>query len=129
MKTQNAAETLSMLAQLRTDGWAVAVHNDYRKDGKPMTFWLFVKDGKAVKGEGDTDEEAIGQVFDEVFPINFTRVTGPSRRQYEMRGDTLWGNFSPSESPPRADHWFPQPSVVQEDILTVARLLEGSAPR
>ena len=47
---------------IRAAGWAVAVHNDYRQDGKAHTFWLFTKDGRAIKGEGLTDAEALDQV-------------------------------------------------------------------
>lgn len=47
---------------IRAQGWAVAVHNDYRLDGVPHTFWLFTRDGVAVKGEGRTDAEALAQV-------------------------------------------------------------------
>jgi len=49
--------------RLREAGWMVAVHNDYRQDGKLKTFWLFVKDGRAIKGEGDTDSEAVAQCY------------------------------------------------------------------
>ena len=59
------------LARLRSAGWMVAVHNDYRQDGKLMTFWLFTRadeTGKmvAVKGEGPTDDEALAQVYRQV---------------------------------------------------------------
>lgn len=47
---------------LRADGWTVAVHNDYRQDGQSYTFWLFTKNGRAVKGEGRTDAEALDEV-------------------------------------------------------------------
>jgi hypothetical protein len=47
---------------LRALGWTVAVHNDYRKDGEPFTFWLLTKDGRALKGEGRTDAEALDAV-------------------------------------------------------------------
>jgi len=47
---------------LRAEGWAVAVHNDYRLQGVPHTFWLFTKGDRAVKGEGRTDAEALAQV-------------------------------------------------------------------
>jgi len=47
---------------IRAQGWAVAVHNDYRLDGVPHTFWLFTKDSVAVKGEGKSDAEALNQV-------------------------------------------------------------------
>lgn len=44
---------------MRALGWAVAVHNDYRLHGEPHTFWLFTRDGCAIKGEGRTDAEAL----------------------------------------------------------------------
>ena len=44
---------------IRAAGWAVAVHNDYRLAGENHTFWLFTRDGRAIKGEGRTDEEAL----------------------------------------------------------------------
>lgn len=47
---------------IRAAGWAVAVHNDYRLGGEAHTFWLFTKDGRAVKGEGTTDAEALNAV-------------------------------------------------------------------
>ena len=47
------------LARLRNDGWAVAVHNDYRLQGKNHTFWLFTRNDRAIKGEGHSDEEAL----------------------------------------------------------------------
>jgi hypothetical protein len=52
------------LAALRKAGWVVAVHNDYRQGGMPMTFWLFThSDGRWVKGEGATDHLALVAVF------------------------------------------------------------------
>lgn len=51
-----------VLEALRADGWSVAVHNDYRLNGEAHTFWLFTKDGRAVKGEGRTDAEALDAV-------------------------------------------------------------------
>lgn len=49
---------------LRGLGWSVAVHNDYRLDGKRMTFWLLNRPGFddeliALKGEGRSDAEAL----------------------------------------------------------------------
>jgi hypothetical protein len=57
-----------LLAALRADGWAVAVHNDYifkpppewRREDLKMTFWLFTHPmGVFVKGEAPTDREAV----------------------------------------------------------------------
>lgn len=47
---------------IRALGWAVAVHNDYRLNGEPHTFWLFTRGSLAVKGEGRTDAEALNQI-------------------------------------------------------------------
>jgi hypothetical protein len=55
--------TPSLPDDLRARGLMVAVHNDYRLHGQPMTFWLFVgPDGMSYKGEGLTDAEALDQV-------------------------------------------------------------------
>jgi phosphotransferase system HPr-like phosphotransfer protein len=56
----------SSCADLRKSGLTVAVHNDYRLDGKSMTFWLFTAEHQgqviALKGEGESDEEALDAV-------------------------------------------------------------------
>lgn len=51
----------NLLRSMRQAGWMVAAHNDYNLDGKFGTFWLFVKDDRAVKGEGATDFEALSE--------------------------------------------------------------------
>lgn len=50
---------------LRALGWTVAVHNDYRLQGQPHTFWLFTKGDFAAKGEGQTDSEALSKAMSE----------------------------------------------------------------
>jgi hypothetical protein len=52
----------ALLAAIRADGWAVAVHNDYRLNGEAHTFWGFTKGDRWVKGEGRTDAEALAVV-------------------------------------------------------------------
>ncbi len=52
---------------IRAQGWVVAVHNDYRLNGEPYTFWLFTKGERAIKGEGKTDAEALGQIRKKIF--------------------------------------------------------------
>jgi hypothetical protein len=47
----------------RANGWAVAVHNDYRLNGEPHTFWLFTRGDRFVKGEGRSDAEALARAF------------------------------------------------------------------
>lgn len=55
-----------MLCSLRGAGWMVAVHNDYKVAGEFHTFWLFTHpDGRYLKGEARTDEEAVGKVVDQ----------------------------------------------------------------
>lgn len=47
---------------LRELGWHVAVHNDYSQRGTQHTFWLMTKDGRALKGEGASDREALNKI-------------------------------------------------------------------
>lgn len=47
------------LETLRSYGWSVAVHNDYRLHGERFTFWLFTRGTRCVKGEGRSDAEAL----------------------------------------------------------------------
>lgn len=55
---EGSAEVL--LSNLRTMGWMVAVHNDYRLDGERYTFWLLTRDNEELmQGEGLTDLEAL----------------------------------------------------------------------
>jgi hypothetical protein len=53
------------LRRMRSEGWTVAVHNDYRQNGQPMTFWLFTNEanGTFVKGEGPTDLAAVADAL------------------------------------------------------------------
>lgn len=51
---------------LRALGWTVAVHNDYRLNGEPHTFWLFTKGDRAIKGEGRSDAEALSAVRSQI---------------------------------------------------------------
>ncbi len=67
----NDADTLTVTYagsadDLRARGLSVAVHNDYRLNGKKCTFWLFIDGatGMSYKGEGSTDAEALNQVRD-----------------------------------------------------------------
>lgn len=51
---------------IRAEGWNVAVHNDYRLNGRGHTFWLFTKGDECVKGEGFSDAEALNQIRDAI---------------------------------------------------------------
>lgn len=56
MDARQAAEAM------REGGWSVAVHNDYRVDGKCATFWLWTHpSGRWLKGEGQTDDVALAE--------------------------------------------------------------------
>ena len=52
-----------LLSLIRQEGWVVAIHNDYKQDGKFHTFWLFTKGDRCKKGEGRTDFEALQKVW------------------------------------------------------------------
>lgn len=61
--------TLSeMLRWLRAFGYMVGVHNDFKLNGKFHTFWLFTHPatGTFLKGEGSTDEWAVGDVISQL---------------------------------------------------------------
>lgn len=58
---------------LRRNGWSVAAHNDYRQGGKSFTFWLVTKDGRAVKGEGLTDIDALNEIRAALVPVPAAR--------------------------------------------------------
>jgi hypothetical protein len=57
-----------MLKWLRAFGYMVAVHNDYKLKGEVRTFWLFTHpaSGTFLKGEGSTDEWAVGDVISQL---------------------------------------------------------------
>ena len=60
---KSTTDVLNCPDDIREDGWAVAVHNDYFVDGKFHTVWLFTNSsGKYLKGEGKTDREALDKV-------------------------------------------------------------------
>lgn len=78
LRTAISAYKESVPDDLRFMGWSVAVHNDYRVNGVPHTFWLLTKNGRAIKGEGETDGEALNIVREQVRDCPVTRP---------MRGD------------------------------------------
>ena len=51
---------------LRAQGWRVAVHNDYRQNGRLFTFWLLTMGDRCVKGEGETDAEALDAIREQL---------------------------------------------------------------
>ena len=60
---------LSRPDDLRSLGLTVAVHNDYRLNGVPHTFWLMTDvTGMSYKGEGKTDAEALDQIRKRIKP-------------------------------------------------------------
>lgn len=61
-----AALRASSSEDIRAQGWAVAVHNDYRQGGQSYTFWLFTRNDQCVRGEGRTDAEALNWVRDQL---------------------------------------------------------------
>jgi hypothetical protein len=60
---QEERERIRKIDYLRSLGWMVAVHNDYKQNGEFHTFWLLTyPDGRYLKGEGKTDDEALNQI-------------------------------------------------------------------
>ncbi len=65
---------------IRRAGWMVAIHNDYRLNGKHCTFWSFTKKlpsgiTVAVKGEGESDAVALNAVRDEIYTLGLGTLT------------------------------------------------------
>ena len=54
------------IALIHARGWVVAIHNDYRQNGRLRTFWLWTCDEYAVKGEGDNNHAALDIVISEI---------------------------------------------------------------
>ena len=58
---------------LRAAGWSVAIHNDYRLKGGTYTFWLLTHpSGRWIKGEGGSDEQALGQCIRQAAAADMT---------------------------------------------------------
>lgn len=57
-----ASQNPAIPDDIRAEGWSVAVHNDYKQNGKNHTFWLFTMGSRNVKGEGLSDTVALNQV-------------------------------------------------------------------
>lgn len=60
----------AMADDIRAQGWAVAVHNDYRLNGISHTFWLFTKGNLCIKGEGLTGAAALNIVRQQIAAMN-----------------------------------------------------------
>jgi hypothetical protein len=78
------ASVASSPDDIRAMGWTVASHNDYRLNGEAHTFWLFTKDGRAIKGEGRTDAVALNAVR-VILSEAATKETNSVRSKEEMR--------------------------------------------
>jgi len=65
MKTNRFYPLADLLACIRSFGYMVGVHNDYRLEGEVRTFWLFTHPGTGtfLKAEGPTDEEVLWDVI------------------------------------------------------------------
>jgi hypothetical protein len=61
------ANTDTLLADLRAQGWTVAAHYDYRQDGDLMSYWLFTHlDGRWAEGSDTTNIAALEAVLGKV---------------------------------------------------------------
>lgn len=65
----------SVADDIRSQGWSVAVHNDYRQGGLFYTFWLFTKDGQCIRGEGRTDAEALNFIRSKISGLQSVKAT------------------------------------------------------
>lgn len=71
---------MSLPDDIQMGGWSVAVHNDYRLNGKRHTFWLFTRTLQsgitvAVKGEGESNAVALNAVRAEIYKFGWNTLT------------------------------------------------------
>lgn len=76
------------LNTLRSRGWMVAAHNDYRQSGGTYTFYLLTHgSGRWVKGEGRTDEDALDECVKQIDRFSLEKPIGYyASRLTENRG-------------------------------------------
>jgi hypothetical protein len=78
---------MKLLEIIRSRGWQVAVHNDYRMGGQDMTFWGFSRGDEWVRGEGKTDGEALHSVLEQIDGRPRIYVAGPYRAATQLEVD------------------------------------------
>jgi len=80
---------------IRAAGWSVAIHNDYRIDGVPHTFWLFTQPilGRYVKGEGRTDAEALNMIRKIIWTRSGIDLEPPDPRTADTTKDFDYGDM------------------------------------
>lgn len=107
-------------ASLAKAGYSVAVHNDYKLDGNPMTFWLFTHpDGHWIKGEGVDDEHALAECFaaSKVRAIS-TTPSEPSATAEPSEHDTkLYEAQDYIESCINGEGWLSDEKAALENVL------------
>ena len=73
--------------KLRVDGWSVAVHNDYRLNGEPHTFWLWTHpNGRWIKGEGKTDAEALSECYTRISSLEASGEVAVKELEWKLIG-------------------------------------------
>ncbi len=109
LATPQPTETQT-LDDLRAKGWMVAVHNDYRLNGKPYTFWLFTHpSGRWIKGEGETDAQAIADASSQIAqPTETQRIVARSsvRDGKEQDAFEIWAAGERYEMQTHPLHWL-----------------------
>lgn len=90
-----------LLELIRSRGWTVAVHNDYKSDGKLETYWLFIHpSGLYAEGSGETDAEALRAVW--LQPAVREALAPPAENE-ESSGERKWDSAAPSSKPSPED--------------------------
>lgn len=113
---------------IRNAGWSVAVHNDYRLNKVPHTFWLFTKGDRNVKGEGLTDADALNEVRKQ---INLSIPARPcdfvSNVEEPLRHLTVRGWIAAEALLPGVDVVLPDTAYIQhiDDDKVLLWLIEN----
>lgn len=125
--------------EFRERGWSVAVHNDYRQHGAPMTFWLFTKGDLAAKGEGMTDAIALAGVLCEIERLDGAgkkptpelmakRDAGRKETRMRTTEDRVSGGMSIARALELAKGAAPTPAEAREladEVLRLRDALQG----
>jgi hypothetical protein len=127
--TENALEAanLSLPNDLRQQGWKVAAHNDYHLNDVFYTFWLLTRGSEAVKGEGQTDYEAL-QIIRHQLKVRYKPVDVDKLKQALL----FYANpnyYQPYTEQDLGPGWGKQFVTIMEDAGKQAREVLGVDPK
>ena len=96
---------MHVLDTLRQRGWTVAVHNDYRQNGRAHTFWLLTHpNGRYVIGEGETDAQALIECHRQI--ERYSYEAAPASTSIETKGTFVTLGFMDEQQARAFGKWL-----------------------